>query len=227
MNETLDVDSDVWRKKAMAFVTRSHRHLWGKNNEDPMAFLFSRGLSHAFLKASLVGWNKFGQHRPLKNWGRHRSDDAHGTFFLPSGIVFPYIMKKELISVFISGFADDQTNRTLMVPGSGSPTLCLVPPAQDLSSAVLIRDLFDGLFLFQETGLKTAVIIHPDPRIPLDRTCHPRLRQAATLFLCRRSGTDPDGLDRLLSGIPLPVRPAMKTLHYPTKEALVKQVSDG
>ena len=170
-------DSDLWQTKAMAFVTRSHRHLWGKNNEDPLAFLFQCGLKNRFAKQILLGWNKFGQYRPRKNWGLEkrscRSNDPNSNrLFLPPGIVIPSIIKKNLVAVFIVPYEGD--NPTTWVAGGKTPTMIL----GDLSGPVIVTDdLLHGLFIFQETGEKTGVIVHPVPDLPLDIELEEEIRQ--------------------------------------------------
>lgn len=139
----------------MAFVTRSHRHLWGKNNEDPLALLFHRGLENEFAKKILLGWNKFGQNRPSVNWGLKSPE----ILFLPPGMVIPYIIKKELQSVFIYPLEPRSGNQTVMLPGSQAPAMIL---GRLSDPAILIQDLFDGLWLFQETKGSVCVIVHPD-----------------------------------------------------------------
>lgn len=150
--------SSVWTQKAMAFVTRSHRHLWGKNNEDPLAFLFLKGLKNDFSKSLLLGWNKFGQYRPRENWGL----ETGGKLFLTPGIVVPYIVDKTLLSVFVH---DDKNTISRMVEGSRSPTLV----SGDIQHPVLFMfDLFDGLFLAQEAKDTHLLIIHPDVTQAID-----------------------------------------------------------
>jgi hypothetical protein len=155
----------MWKKKAMAFVIRSHRHLWGKNNEDPQAFLFTRGLKNQFIKDALIGWNKFGQARPIQNWGIETNFKTDKKLFLPSGIVIPFIVEKELRSIFIHPYDESKGNKTTIVPGSWTPTLVL---GEKKEKIVIIQNIFDGLFLFQELKDTCCVMIYPDPDIPLD-----------------------------------------------------------
>lgn len=170
----------AWKKKAMAFVTRSHRHLWGKNNEDPLVFLFTRGLKNQFAKELLLGWNKFSQERPIQNWGLNRVLTSDEKLFLPSGIVIPYIVEKELVSVFIHPYEEHKNDKTTMIPGSLSPTMVL---GEKKKKIAIIQDIFDGLFLFQETCETCCVVIHPDPDLPLSNHCRSILKTAGTLFI--------------------------------------------
>ncbi len=166
-------NSDIWKKKAIAFVTRSHRHLWGKNNEDPLAFLFLKGLENQFAKDMVLGWNKFGQERPKENWGIKDGLTSNeslscgslskGKFLLPSGIVIPYIINKELISIFIISLNINETDKTILVPGSQSNRMILNENDEDpFHPIVLVSNILDGLYLYQETQEKACIIICPN-----------------------------------------------------------------
>ena len=137
-------DPKAWKRKAMVFATRAHRHLWGKNNEDPLIFLFRHGLSNEFSKKSYMGWNKFSQERPCQNWG---ISDA-GKFILPAGIVLPHIVDKEVLSVFIIPM--NATDTPFILPGSQSmpgTELRLGIPGGKLLFA---GNILEGLHLLQE-----------------------------------------------------------------------------
>ncbi len=147
-----DPGQDPWKRKAMAFAIRSHRHLWGKNNEDPLVFLFRQGLTNEFSKKVYLGWNKFGQERPYKGWGI----DKEGTFLIPAGIVFPYIIDKELQSVFILSL--DDPGSVFMLPGSDDyPVILGNPDKKKLTADSIIK----GLCLFQDNPDNCCVNINP------------------------------------------------------------------
>ncbi|WP_022665931.1 hypothetical protein [Desulfospira joergensenii] len=150
-------DPDTWRRKATAFVTRTHQHLWGKNNEDPMVFLFRRGLTHDFIRAMHLGWNKFGQKRSPASWGiQHRSASEEDKLFLPAGIVVPHIVEKELKAVFILSM--DQENRCWLVPGSPENRLVLGTPGDRPETS---NDLAIGLKKWQDSGQTGGIVIEP------------------------------------------------------------------
>ncbi len=131
----------IWKRKAMAFVIRSHRHLWGKNNEDPLVFLFRGGLTNEFSKQLYLGWNKFSQERPCEGWGLEQK----GSFLLPAGIVFPYIIEKELMSVFIISMEGSRS--VFRIPGSVDTPVILGDPNK---TVVEVDDILKGLSFFQE-----------------------------------------------------------------------------
>ncbi|WP_041279149.1 hypothetical protein [Desulfobacula toluolica] len=170
----------VWKQKAMAFVVRSHRHLWGKNNEDPQAFLFTHGLKNQFIKDALIGWNKFGQTRSIKNWGIETNLKKDEKLFLASGIVIPFIVKKELKSIFIHPYDESQDNKTTIIPGSVTPTMVL---GEKKEKVAVIQNIFDGLFLFQELKDTCCIIIHPDPKFVLDLHLNAMLKNADTVLI--------------------------------------------
>jgi len=146
-------DPVLWKQKARAFVTRSHRHLWGKNNEDPQVFLFQQDLANQFVKQMHLGWNKHGQARNLEKWGLddHKkmkptdNDRQKGSFFLPPGIVFPYIVEKELMAVWIHPL--DPSGSSFIVPGSAKMPIRM---GNQKNPIKVVDGLFEGLRLFQE-----------------------------------------------------------------------------
>jgi len=100
--------------------------------------------------------------------------------FLPSGIVIPFIVEKELKSVSICLYNENKTKKTVIIPGSSSPTLVLGEKKERIA---VVQDLFDGLFLFQEAKELYGVIIHPDPDLPLETHSKSVLKQAGEVFV--------------------------------------------
>jgi hypothetical protein len=133
----------------MAFVTRAHRHLWGKNNEDPMVFLYLQGLTHDFIRQMHLGWNKHSQHRDLSKWGIAGTAGQLdlSRCLLPAGIVFPHIVEKNLLAVIILPIKDG--GLPWLMPGSRRD-IVLGPP--DPSPPAVYEDLFAGLRHFQASG---------------------------------------------------------------------------
>ena len=144
-----------WKQKAMAFVTRTHRHLWGKNSEDPLVFLFRQGFSNDFIKQMHLGWNKHGQERDLGKWGLALPGDPPPLYFLPSGIVFPYILDRELLSVVIVPM--DTPDRPILLPGSERSAICLGPePVLRFEP----EDLLRALRKYQNSKEEQGVAVH-------------------------------------------------------------------
>ncbi len=193
----------IWEKKAVAFVTRSHRHLWGKNNEDPQAFLFERGLKNQFIKKFVIGWNKFGQERPMKNWGFGSDSCDFQKLFLPSGIVIPYIVEKKLLSVFIHPYNENKNNHTIIVKGSSSPTMILGGNFKEkIEKIAVVNSLFDGFFLFQEIKEPCCVIIHPDSRVSLDNHYKSMVKDAGTAIIFSNDETQKKLTRQIFSDLP-------------------------
>ncbi len=155
-------DPVLWKQKARSFVTRSHHHLWGKNNEDPQVFLFQQDLTNQFVKQMHLGWNKHGQERTLEKWGLDNhtkmqptdNDRQKGLFILPPGIVFPYIVEKELMALWIHPL--DPSGSAFIVPGSAMP----IRLGNQKNPIKVVDGLFNGLRLFQKNQESLCVEIH-------------------------------------------------------------------
>jgi hypothetical protein len=218
MPDNIYFDAAVWTAKARAFVTRSHRHLWGKNNEDPQVFLFKRGLKNQFIKKMMLGWNKFGQVRPIQNWGFQRASQAEKKISLFSGIVVPFIVEKKLTSVFIHPYNKDdlgnkdKTFRTTLLQGSSSPTMVI---GNNREKIAVVQDMFDGLYLYQETLEAFCVLIHPNPGLGLTDQCQSILKTAGRVCVFSSDNTN-DDLNRKV--FPHALNPCFYT--YESKEEL-------
>ncbi|WP_157237794.1 hypothetical protein [Desulfobacter curvatus] len=149
------MNAKVWKKKARAFAIRSHNHLWGKNNEDPLSFLYLKGLNLKFISKMCLGWNKFGHNRPCEGWGLSRK----GSFLIPSGIVFPYIVEKKITGIFVISMGNPDTvpESELIIPGSFKGPLILGPGNREVKNATSIME---GLKIFQEDPDVFSVNIH-------------------------------------------------------------------
>ncbi len=175
MNITDKRERPLWEQRAMAFVTRSFRQLWGKNNEEMLAWLFNQGLSNPFARAQLLGWNKHGQARNPELWGIEPTDDSP-TLLLPQGLVVPHIVDKRLRKITIV------SKETVEVQG-GSPEPMVL--GKEFKVIALVQDCMDGLFLNQEKGDSLGVIIpcSPAAKEPLDAAAVKRLSNACTVLV--------------------------------------------
>ncbi|MBI9090295.1 MAG: hypothetical protein JEZ12_13845 [Desulfobacterium sp.] len=174
-NKTDNRERPLWEQRAMAFVTRSFRQLWGKNNEEMLAWLFNQGLSNPFVRTQLWGWNKHGQARNPALWGIEPTDDTPA-LVLPQGIVVPYIVDKRLRKITIVN------NETMEVPGGSHEPMVL---GNQFKVIALVPDCVDGLFLFQEKGEQLGVIIPcgPAAKEPLDAAAEKMLSNACTVLV--------------------------------------------
>lgn len=142
----VNVDAKVWKKKARGFAVRARDHLWRSNNEDPLTFLYLKGLNLDFIGKMALGWNKFGHTRPCDGWGL----SGTGSFFIPCGIVFPYIVEKEITGLFIISMAnpDSDSGSEVIIPGSFKGPLILGPGNGDIKETT---GILDGLRIYQES----------------------------------------------------------------------------
>ena len=96
-----------------------------------------------------LGWNKFGQNRPCEGWGL----SGKGSFFIPSGIIFPYIVEKEVTAIFVISMENQDVDLNsdldaeLIIPGSFKGPLILGPGNREVREAASIMA---GLKIFQE-----------------------------------------------------------------------------
>ena len=154
-NHKTDSDRVLWEKKAIAFVTRSHQQLWGKNNEDPLAWLFEQGFENQFAKEMHLGWNKHSQTRNFDTWGLCPGDSktADKKLVLPAGIVIPHIINQNLKSITIHTNKGDDA---ILLPGS-----LLIPMVlgNNRKALAVLTSIIDGLYLFQETRRNITVVI--------------------------------------------------------------------
>lgn len=139
------VDASIWRRKARGFAIRTNDHLWGKNNEDPLSFLYLKGLNLKFSARMFLGWNKFGHKRPCEGWGL----SGKGSFFIPPGLVVPYIVEKEVWAVFIISMKnlDLEAPPEIIIPGSYSGPFLLGPGNPEMKEA---NSIIQGLKIFQK-----------------------------------------------------------------------------
>lgn len=149
------IDAGAWKQKAMAFVTRCHRHLWGKNNEDPLVFLYHQGLSHDFIRRMHLGWNKHAQQRNFTKWGLSDPEYDLSRVLLPAGIVFPGIVNKNLQSVVILPMISDC--RPWLLPGSRHA----IRFGDSSQPPVLCDAVFTGLRMFQASGTHVRLDLNP------------------------------------------------------------------
>lgn len=92
-----------------------------------------------------IGWNKFGHNRPCEGWGL----SCKGSFFIPSGIVFPYLVEKKVTGIFIISMEnlDADPDSELIIPGSFKGPLILGPGNREVKDAT---GIMEGLKIFQE-----------------------------------------------------------------------------
>ncbi|MGM0417789.1 MAG: hypothetical protein ACQEQS_03590 [Thermodesulfobacteriota bacterium] len=172
------IPSETWRLKAGAFVIRAAHQLWGKKNEDIIAWIFEHGFKNSFVKDHLFGINRKPMSRPAKNWGIDYFNDEK--INLPPGITIPYIKNKNLLKVFIYSHEGSETGKVSIIEGSSTAPVIL---SNNNKTCTTEEDLIQGYLLFQEKGEKTDVII-PDYRLKsMDEYTEAVLRKYENLYI--------------------------------------------
>ncbi|MDY0132706.1 MAG: hypothetical protein RBR53_08560 [Desulforegulaceae bacterium] len=145
--------SNLWTKKAMAFLIRTEHQLWGKHSEDVLAKLFTLGFTNKFLQEKMFGWNKKLTKRSLESWGIEKTNSDSLVF--DKGIVIPYIKNKKLTKLFISGFDGNKIGKTIKLPGSSEVPVFWQTNSKDL---LISGDMLLSSYLNQEYGEKFDII---------------------------------------------------------------------
>lgn len=160
-------DNDLWKNKAFAFLVRARQDLWGKHNEEILAWIFKAGFSNQFARDMLLGWNKYPKTRPAANWGL--ADDVVDPLVqgekltLPPGLVIPYMVEKDLRKLM---FYDTQcTGPTPCFPLPGGATESMILGGTHARIAVVFN-IIHGLLVHQELKDTITVIIPHDPDSP-------------------------------------------------------------
>ena len=151
-----------WKDRALGFLARSRQELWGKHNEDIMAWLFLKGFKNRFIKDALIGWNKRPKERPAVHWGFGPDFTCEhvkqGNLYFPPGIVIPYIVETSLTKLVIVGCDDSSGHLPYLVPGSSATPMIL---RGNPHRVALVQNILHGLFIHQELGDSITVVV-PD-----------------------------------------------------------------
>jgi len=154
--------NDLWMNKAMAFLARSRQELWGKHNEEILAWFFLNGFKNSFIQDMLLGWNKRPKERSAETWG-FSSDDSdsqlkNSNLFFPPGIVIPYVVDKHLEKLIIYDHEKTTGNPCHVVPGSSEKPVVFGKQCQHVA---VVENIVHGLLLFQEFPENLTVVV-PD-----------------------------------------------------------------
>ncbi len=149
-------DNVLWRDKAVAFAARSRQELWGKHNEDILAWFFLNGFKNRFIKDKLLGWNRRPKERPSEAWG---FPEGTGPLFFPPGIVIPFVEEKHLRKLVI--FDHSRIGGPChVVPGSAGIPMVF---GQDTRRTAVVENIIHGLLLHQEFPENLRVVVPDDP----------------------------------------------------------------
>lgn len=154
--------NDLWKDKAIAFLARSRQELWGKHNEEILAWFFLNGFKNSFIKDMLLGWNRRPKERSADTWGFSKgysdSRDGGANLFFPPGIVIPYAVDKHLEKLIIYDHEKTTGNPCYVVPGSAETPVVFGKRCQHVA---VVENIVHGLLLFQEFPENLTVVV-PD-----------------------------------------------------------------
>lgn len=190
-------DNGHWRDKAVAFAARARQELWGKHNEDILAWFFLNGFRNPFIKDMFLGWNKRPKDRPAEPWG---FPEGTAQLFFPPGIVIPYVVENHLRKLMIFDHNRPTGKPCHVVPGSAA--IPVVFGQNDQRTAV-VENILHGLLLHQEFPENLRVVVPDDPA--------PCVPDSETLYF-------PDPLNERSPN------PSFETRTYTTPEDLVFKV---
>jgi len=149
-------DNVLWRDKAVAFSARSRQELWGKHNEDILAWFFLNGFKNRFIKDKLLGWNRRPKERPSEAWG---FPEGTGPLFFPPGIVIPFVEEKHLRKLMIFDHSRPGGSPCHVVPGSAGIPMVF---GQDTRRTAVVENIVHGLLLHQEFPENLCVVVPDD-----------------------------------------------------------------
>lgn len=193
MNTTknsIDSLNSIWQEKAVAFVIRAQRELWGKRNEDPMVWFFKNGFKNQFIKNLLIGWNRHNKVRSSESWNLDptctEAGLPPGKLLFPEGLVIPYIVDKSLKKLTIFKFNSESPDKIHVITGSCQISMILGNPKKTVA---VIEDVMDGLYLHQEAGEKLCVLIPHKLDTSPDLAANKLLEKAETILFCSKQSS--------------------------------------
>lgn len=154
----------VWRDKAVAFAARSRQELWGKHNEDILAWFFVNGFKNRFIKDMFLGWNRRPKERPAENWGFTEPDAGCAHLFFPPGIVIPWVVDQHLLKLMIVDHTKTAFHPCHVAPGSARIPVVF---GGGTRRTAVVENILHGLLLHQEFPENLTVVIPDDPDQPL------------------------------------------------------------
>jgi hypothetical protein len=168
--------NDLWKDKAIAFLARSRKELWGKHNEDILAWFFKAGFRNRFIQDMLLGWNKRPKERPAENWGFSPAFSEgfvrNGNLFFPPGIVIPFVVDKHLAKLVIYDHESPSPRPSFTVPGSSPDPMVF---GGKTGRIAVVDNILHALLLFQEFPENLTVVVPDvhDKKNPMDNALEP------------------------------------------------------
>ncbi len=152
------IDASVWEKKAISFSLRTAHTLWGKHNEDILAWLYENGLSTPYTKDRLLGWNTRVMERPCENWGLQQKSsggDPPSKLLIPKGLTLPYIVNKKVLKLIVIDL-DNPFGAYYTLPGSQPVGMRF---GESIEKVILTDSPFAALLLHQAHKETVSVFV--------------------------------------------------------------------
>jgi hypothetical protein len=178
---SLNIPNPAWSKKAFSFLVRCRQELWGKHNEEVLAWFFRQGIRNRFAHDMILGWNRFARIRPAEAWGIKGPSDPAGTVVIPPGIIVPGFEGQTLRSLFVYDPTITTGSSCFTVAGGAVEPLVW---GENTERITVVFNLVHGLFVHQERPTEVTVIVpHPDqPNVP--QTILQRMATASEIMIC-------------------------------------------
>jgi DNA primase len=142
----------TWQAAGLALVAEAEAALWSEAGERARAYLASRGLREATLRAWRVGFQPDpGRREPAERWG-FPATDANGKpvwLRIPRGIVLPWLDDDQLWQLKVR---TSQPRLKYLAISGGHPCLYGADTLVPGELAILAEGEFDAQLLWQEAG---------------------------------------------------------------------------
>jgi DNA primase len=142
--------SATWRERAADFVEECKQALWSEHGARARTYLGSKGLKDQTLRVWHVGFHVADRYEPAVRWSLDGRD-----VWLPRGIVFPWLIERDLWMVKIRRATDDP--KYWAVRG-GHPLLFGAETLVPGGPAVLVEGEKDALLAWQAVNDRMAVV---------------------------------------------------------------------
>lgn len=150
--------SELWRKKARAFLDGAIDCLWSAQGESMREWLHvEKGLSDATIKTAGLGHNPADIYESRSTWGlqsEFKDDGSLKKLWIPAGLVIPLIDDGDIMRLRIRRDNPGDGARYVIVSGSTvAPMIC----GEGQGAVVIVESELDAILLSQEIGDLSSV----------------------------------------------------------------------
>ncbi|MCP3926918.1 MAG: hypothetical protein GY714_30540 [Desulfobacterales bacterium] len=139
----------TFKQKSKTFVLRCYWDLWNsEKSANAYKSLFEMGFTDQTMQDFAIGWNSKNVRKPYSSFGL-----SGGKFEIPKGIVFPYLIDKEVHGFKIFSLSFDEIFK--MLHGSYLPIIF----DTGKSITVIVQNEITGILISQVFKNKVNVII--------------------------------------------------------------------